>query len=208
MSETEGKGQADIRSGVKCPNMDFRQKYSEFLEQLDDEYFNEEVFVPAVGSTESDFMLIGEAPGANEVEQGEPFVGRAGSKMDEMLHKIGVERKDLYITNLVKVRPPDNRDPKKDEISAWQPLLEKEIEDVDPEVIIPLGNFASREILGTKKGISQIHGRFFSQEGRKIMPVFHPAATLYDQSKTPEFEEDLRKAFGKDNSGQTTLDNL
>lgn len=188
--------------------MDFRQKYSEFFEQLDPEYFDEKKFVPAVGSESSDFMLVGEAPGANEVEQGEPFVGRAGKKMDEMLHKIGVDRSDLYITNLVKIRPPENRDPKTDEIEAWWPLLEREIEEVDPDAIITLGNFASREIIGTKKGISSIHGQFFQKEGRKIMPVFHPAATLYDRSKTPEFEEDMRKAFGKSDSGQQTLDDL
>jgi DNA polymerase len=188
--------------------MDFREKHQGFFEKLDQEYFDEQRFVPAVGETSSRFMVVGEAPGANEVEQKEPFVGRAGNKMDEILHKIGVERDELYITNLVKIRPPDNRDPRKDEIEAWAPLLEKEIEEVDPEIIITLGNFASREMLDTKKGISSIHGRIFSREGRKIMPVYHPAATLYDQSKTPEFEEDLRKAFGKENTGQTKLDDL
>lgn len=188
--------------------MDFQQKYSEFFEQLDDEYFDEERFVPAVGDVNSEVMLVGEAPGANEVKEGEPFVGRAGKKMDEMFHKIGVEREDFYITNLVKIRPPENRDPKTDEIEAWWPLLKEEIKEVDPDVIITLGNFASREMLDMKKGISQIHGEFFQRNGRKIMPVFHPAATLYDRSKTPEFEEDLRKAFGKQDSGQTRLDDI
>jgi len=188
--------------------MDFRKKYSEFFEQLDDEYFDKERFVPAVGNTDSDFMLVGEAPGANEVEQGEPFVGRAGQKMDEILHKIGIDREELYITNLVKIRPPENRDPKKDEIEAWRPLLKQEIKEVDPDVIVTLGNFASRELLDTSKSISQIHGKFFQRKGQKIMPVYHPAATLYDQSKTPDLEEDLRKAFGKGNTGQTKLSDL
>lgn len=188
--------------------MDFRQKYSDFFGNLDERYFDETKFVPAVGDTSSAFMVVGEAPGANEVEQKEPFVGRAGNKMDEVLHKIGVERNELYITNLVKIRPPDNRDPKKDEIEAWAPLLEKEIEEVNPEIIITLGNFASRDMLNTKEGISSIHGRIFTRNGRKIMPVYHPAATLYDQSKTPEFEKDLRKAFGKENTGQRKLDDL
>lgn len=188
--------------------MDFREDYSIFFENLAEDYFDEEKFVPAVGSSSSSYMLVGEAPGANEVEQKEPFVGRAGNKMDEILHKIGVNRDELYITNLVKIRPPDNRDPRTDEIEAWAPLLEKEIKRVDPEIIVTLGNFASREMLNTKKGISSIHGRIFSREGREIMPVFHPAATLYDQSKTPEFEKDLRKAFGKHNSGQKTLKDL
>lgn len=182
--------------------MSYRQKYNEFFKNLDSEYFQEDRFVPAVGPEDADVMLVGEAPGANEVEQGEPFVGRAGNKMNDILSDIGVDRSELYITNLVKIRPPDNRDPKKDEIEAWAPLLEKEIQNVDPEIILTLGNFASREMLDTSKGITQIHGRVFTRNGRKIMPIFHPAATLYDRSKTPELEKDLRKAFDKEESGQ------
>ena len=188
--------------------MDFKQKYEDFFETIHPDYFDEERFVPAVGNEDADFVLIGEAPGANEVEQGEPFVGQAGNELDKVLQKIGVERSDLYITNLVKIRPPENRDPKKDEIEAWAPLLRKEIEDVDPEMIITLGNFASRKMLDTKKGISSIHGRVFSREGQKIMPVFHPAAVLYDRSKEDDLEADLRKAFGKDDSGQRTLEDI
>lgn len=188
--------------------MDFKQKYQDFFKQLDSEYMNEERFVPAVGPQDAEVMLIGEAPGANEVEEGEPFVGRAGNKMDDILHDIGAERSELYITNLVKIRPPENRDPKKDEIKAWAPLLDKEIEKVEPDIIITLGNFPSRYMLDTSKGISQIHGRIFTREGQKIMPVFHPAATLYDHSKTPELEKDLRKALGKEESGQSKLGNF
>lgn len=188
--------------------MDFKQKYSDFFETLHPEYFDGERFVPAVGNEDAEFILVGEAPGANEVEQGEPFVGQAGGELDKVLQKIGVERSDLYITNLVKIRPPENRDPKKDEIEAWSPLLEKEIEDVDPEMVITLGNFASREMLDTRKGISSIHGRIFSREGLKIMPVYHPAAVLYDRSKQDDLEKDLRKAFGKENSGQRTLEDI
>lgn len=188
--------------------MVFRDSYNDFFEQLDPELFDDERFVPAVGPEDADVILIGEAPGANEVEEGEPFVGRAGEKMNDVLNDIGVKRSDLYITNLVKIRPPDNRDPKKEEIEAWAPLLEQEIEDVDPGIILTLGNFASKEMLDTSKGITQIHGRIFSREGRKIMPIFHPAATLYDRSKTPELERDLRKAFGKENKGQQKLTDL
>ncbi len=188
--------------------MGFQERHSEFFDQLDPGYFDEERFVPSVGSLDSEIMLVGEAPGANEVKEGEPFVGRAGKKLNEILHKIGVSREDIYITNLVKIRPPDNRDPKKAEIDAWKPLLEEEIEDVDPEIIIPMGNFASRQLLGTRKGITSIHGRIFSREGRKIMPTFHPAAVLYDNSKEPVLEQDLRKALGKENKGQTRLDDL
>lgn len=185
-----------------------KQKYSDFFENLDEKYFDEERFVPAVGPEDAKFVLIGEAPGANEVEEGEPFVGRAGNRMDEILHKIGVDRDELYITNLVKIRPPDNRDPKKDEIEAWEPLLKKELEEVNPEVVVTLGNFASKEIIGTSKGISKIHGRTFRKNGWKIMPAYHPAATLYDRSKGPELEDDLRKAFGKRDAGQQSLKDL
>ncbi len=188
--------------------MDFRERYSDFFDNLETRYFLEDRFVPPTGPKDARFMLVGEAPGANEVEEGEPFVGRAGEKLDEILEEMGVERSDLYITNLVKVRPPENRDPRKDEIDAWRPLLDMEIEDVDPEIIIPLGNFASRQLLGTRKGITSIHGRIFSRNGRKIMPTFHPAATLYDNSKRPELEKDLRKAFGKEESGQKTLKDI
>ncbi|MFB6180854.1 MAG: uracil-DNA glycosylase [Candidatus Nanohalobium sp.] len=188
--------------------MSFRERYSQFFNQLSDDFMDEKRFVPAVGPEDADVIFVGEAPGANEVEEGEPFVGRAGKKMDKALKDIGVERSEIYITNLVKVRPPDNRDPRKDEIEAWSPLLEREIEEVSPETVVTLGNFPSRNLLDTGKGISKIHGRFFEREGLKIMPVFHPAATLYDRSKTPEFKEDLRKAFGKRDTGQTSLKDI
>lgn len=188
--------------------MSFREKYSDFFETIHPDYMDESRFVPAVGPDSAEVMLVGEAPGANEVEEGEPFVGRAGERMNEILRDIGVERSQLYITNLVKIRPPDNRDPKKDEIEAWAPLLEKETEEIDPDIILTLGNFASREMLDKKKGISQIHGRIFSRERRKIMPIYHPAATLYDRSKKPDLEKDLRKAFGKEDTGQQKLSDL
>jgi DNA polymerase len=188
--------------------MSFKQKYSSFFDNLKPDYWNEERFVPAVGPENADFMLVGEAPGANEVEQGEPFVGRAGEKMNKVLNDIGIKREQLYITNLVKTRPPNNRDPHKDEIKAWAPLLEKEIQNVNPDIILTLGNFASKEMLNTDKGITQIHGKIFTRNQRKIMPIYHPAATLYDQSKTPSLEKDLRKAFGKENTGQQKLNDL
>lgn len=188
--------------------MDFQEKYSEFFEQLDKDFFDQSRFVPAVGPEDAEVMMIGEAPGANEVEEKEPFVGRAGEKLNKALQNIGVDRANIYITNLVKIRPPDNRDPKKEEIEAWAPLLEKEIENVDPDIILTLGNFPSKYVLDTSKGISKIHGRIFTREGQKIMPIFHPAATLYDRSKTPELEKDLRKAFGKEDTGQQKLSDL
>lgn len=182
--------------------MDFRKKYEDFFETIHPSYMDEDRFVPSVGPEDAEVVFIGEAPGANEVEEGEPFVGRAGDRMNDFLEEIGVNRGEIYITNLVKIRPPDNRDPKKEEIEAWAPLLEKELEAVEPEMIVTLGNFPSKHVLDTDEGISKIHGRIFTREGQKIMPVYHPAATLYDRSKGPELKKDLRKAFGKEESGQ------
>lgn len=189
-------------------HMSFREKYQDFFQQLDPEYYEEEKFVPAVGDEDAEIVLVGEAPGANEVEEEEPFVGRAGKKLDKLLSEIGVEREELYITNLVKIRPPDNRNPHKDEIKAWKLLLDQETQQVNPELILTLGNFPSKELIDTSKGITEIHGQKFQKNGWKIMPVYHPAATLYDQSKTPVLREDLKKAFGKQNSGQKTLEDL
>ncbi|MCJ7479016.1 MAG: uracil-DNA glycosylase [Candidatus Nanohaloarchaeota archaeon QJJ-7] len=187
--------------------MDFEEEFGEELEQVPPEFFDRDRFVPAIGSLEADVALVGEAPGADEVEQGEPFVGRAGEVLNQVLEDIGVAREELYITNLVKIRPPNNRDPKREEIEAWDPVLEAELDCLNPETVVSLGNFASRELIGTEKGISQLHGKVFNRKWR-ILPVFHPAATLYDPDKRPVLEKDLRKAFGKPEEGQKTLKDL
>lgn len=186
----------------------FTDIYADALELVDSAYRNPERFVPAAGNLDATVMLIGEAPGANEVEQGEPFVGRAGKRLDDILHEIGVDRSDLYISNLVKIRPPSNRDPTRDEIDAWKPVLDAEIKEVDPDTILTLGNFATKELTGTSKGITQVRGKTFRQHERKIVPTYHPAATLYDQSKRPALKEDLMHAFGKTESGQKGLEDF
>lgn len=186
----------------------FRERFAEHLDAVPDTFFDEDRFVPATGSLDADVVLIGEAPGANEVEQGEPFVGRAGTVLDDVLKDIGVARDALYITNLVKIRPPDNRDPTREEIDAWRPLLDAELERVDPETIVTLGNFATKELTGTSKGISQVHGKAFRYQGWKVVPAYHPAATLYDRSKLDGFKKDLLTAFGRTEQEQTTLDDL
>jgi len=185
--------------------MGFRERFADALEQVPADCFDQDRFVPGVGDTDAAVMLVGEAPGANEVEHGEPFVGRAGEVLDEILEDVGVSRDDLYITNVVKVRPPDNRDPTRDEIEAWTPVLEAEIDAVDPDTIITLGNFATKELTGTDRGITRVRGRVHRADGRKIIPAYHPAATLYDRSKRPVLEKDIRAAFGKPERGQTTL---
>lgn len=177
------------------PSIDFESTFEDELADVPAEHFDRSRFVPAVGSLDAKVMVVGEAPGEQEVEQGEPFVGQAGSQLDSMLDEIGVERDDLYITNLVKVRPPENRDPRRDEIDAWWPVLEAEIERVDPNAIVTLGNFATRELLDTDEGITDVRGRSFELKGRTVYPTFHPAATFYDRSKAEDIEQDLKKAF-------------
>lgn len=175
--------------------MDFEDEFSTVLEQVPDSFFDRQRFVPAVGSLDADTVLVGEAPGADEVKQGEPFVGRAGQVLTDILEGLGKRRQEVYITNLVKIRPPDNRDPKQAEIQVWRPVLEEELSRVDPDTVVPMGNFASQELLDVETGISTIHGQPFQRNGVTVIPVYHPAATLYNRDLRPDLKEDLQKAF-------------
>lgn len=174
---------------------EFETKFADVLDAVPDEQFDPERFVPGVGPLSADVMLVGEAPGGQEVREGEPFVGQAGEQLDRALESIGYDRRDLYITNLVKVHPPENRDPHVAEIEAWWPVLEAEIERIDPAVIVPLGSFATAEVLDTDETITDLHGREFEREGRIVVPSFHPAAALYDRSKVDAIEADLATAL-------------
>lgn len=188
--------------------MEFTEEFADALAAVPAAFMDEERFVPATGPLDADVVLVGEAPGANEVEEGEPFVGRAGQVLDDILGDIGVDRAELYITNVVKIRPPDNRDPTADEIAAWTPVLDAELDRVDPETVVPMGNFAAQELVGTDTGISRIHGRAYTRGGRTVLPTFHPAATLYNPDTRPLLRKDLLTAFGRTETGQTTLDDL
>ena len=132
-----------------------------------------------VGSPRADLMFIGEGPGQQEDLKGEPFVGRSGQLLDRlMIEEIGIGRDQCYIANVVKCRPPGNRDPLPEEISACRPYLEQQIELIDPKVIITLGNFASKLILDTADGITKLRGKVYDWRGRKVVPTFHPSAAL------------------------------
>ncbi|MHC3439452.1 uracil-DNA glycosylase [Natrialbaceae archaeon A-gly3] len=174
---------------------DFEAVFADALEAVPDDHVDRERFVPGVGPLSADVMLVGEAPGGQEVREGEPFVGQAGKQLDRALESIDYDRRDLYVTNLLKVRPPENRDPHVAEIEAWWPVLEAEIERVDPAVIVPMGSFATAEILGTDETITDVHGREFPADGHVIVPAFHPAAALYDRNKVDAVEADLRTAL-------------
>lgn len=132
-----------------------------------------------VGSPKADLMFIGEAPGANEDLQGEPFVGRSGKLLDQLVaDELGMDRSEFYIANVVKCRPPANRDPRPVEIDACWGWLERQIELIDPKVIMTLGNFSTRTLLQTKEGITQLRGRVHPFGNRWLVPTFHPAAGL------------------------------
>lgn len=174
---------------------EFRDEFESKLAAVPEEHVDRSGLVPGAGPLSADVVLVGEAPGETEVEQGTPFVGPAGKRLDGILEEIGVDRSELYVTNLVKSRLPDNRTPSKGEIHAWRTLLEAEIERVDPSVVILLGTTAARALLETDAGVTEIHGQRFERGGRTLIPVFHPAATLYDRSKRPVLVEDLRQVF-------------
>lgn len=171
----------------------FETDYEEVLSTVPDEAFDRSRFVPGAGPDDADAMLVGEAPGEQEVEAGEPFVGSAGGRLDSALDDAGVDRERLYVTNLVKVRPPENRDPRRAEIDAWFPVLEAEIDRVDPDLLVPLGSFATEELLDGDVKISDVHGETFERDGRTVLPAYHPAATFYSDDAAAAFEADVRE---------------
>jgi uracil-DNA glycosylase len=134
--------------------------------------------VYGTGNADADLMFIGEGPGYYEDKQGEPFVGAAGQLLNRMLEEIGVRRGDVYIANVIKCRPPGNRDPLPEEVDACTPWLREQIALIEPRVIVTLGNFATRFMLDKPVSISRVRGQRFPLEGRTIIPTFHPAAIL------------------------------
>lgn len=152
--------------------------------------------VPGVGAENVELMFIGEAPGKAEDEQGEPFVGAAGKFLNEMLAEIGIERKDVFIGNVLKHRPPNNRDPLPNEIDACWPYLSKQIEIINPKLIIFLGRHALNRFFPTFS-ISQVHGQAFRKEfnaqKRTFLALYHPAAALYNGGMRETLKEDFRK---------------
>lgn len=136
-----------------------------------------------VGDPDARVMLIGEAPGRNEDLKGEPFVGAAGKLLDELLAHAGLHRSDVYIANVLKCRPPGNRNPAPVEIETCTPFLSEQIRLIDPDVLVTLGNFATRFVLRTEEPITAIRGRVTSAGGRTVLPIYHPAAAIYDRTK-------------------------
>jgi uracil-DNA glycosylase len=130
------------------------------------------------GSPTADLMFVGEGPGYHEDRQGQPFVGPSGQLLNRLLGEIGLRREDVYITNVVRCRPPGNRDPQPDEIEACSRWMEATLRLVDPKVVVTLGNFASKTLIGTTTGITRLRGRTYEFEDRVLLPTFHPSAAL------------------------------
>ncbi len=135
------------------------------------------------GAPDADLMIVGEAPGEDEDLSGRPFVGRAGQLLDKVLASVEIERDDVYVTNLVKHRPPANRNPRPEEIAASVPLLLEQIKLVRPQVIVPLGNVPTQWFLDTKEGITKLRGRWADWHGVRVLPMYHPAYLLRNPSR-------------------------
>lgn len=143
------------------------------------------------GNPDARVLIVGEAPGKNEDLQGIPFVGAAGKYLNELLAIAGLKREDVFIANVLKCRPPGNRDPRPEEIELCTPYLREQTRTINPEFIVTLGNFSTKFILKTEVGITRLHGKL-QQAGRfKVFPIFHPAAALYDGSKRVALEDDF-----------------
>lgn len=150
-----------------------------------------------VGNTEAEVLFIGEGPGANEDEQGLPFVGAAGKLLDDMLAMIGLKREAVYITNIVKCRPPQNRDPLNTEKAACIGYLRRQVAMMRPKIIVCLGRIAAAELIKPDFKITQEHGQFFEKRGVQMTALYHPAALLRDSSKKPETFLDLKALQAK-----------
>jgi uracil-DNA glycosylase family 4 len=180
------------------PNNEKREKLKEFYYsvkncrncELGDTRIN---FVFGSGNASASILFIGEAPGKNEDLQGKPFVGQAGKILDGLLAGIGLSRNEVFIANVLKCRPPENRDPAIDEISTCKQYLFKQIEIIDPAVICTLGKYSTQLILNTTEGITKLRGNVFKINGRLVLPINHPAAALYAPSRISVLKEDFNR---------------
>ena len=161
------------------------------------------------GDPDADILLIGEAPGAREDAEGRPFVGASGKLLDQMLDRIGLSRGDVFIANVLKCRPPSNRNPRPEEIETCVPFLFEQIEAIQPRIVGTLGNFSSRLLLGTREGITKLRGEVHERQGVRIFPMYHPAAALHNGALRGEIERDfdgLRALADPDRSRDSSAD--
>ncbi len=149
--------------------------------------------VPGEGPSTAKIMFVGEAPGSQEDAEGRPFVGAAGKLLTELLASINLKREEVYITNIVKCRPPNNRPPRKNESAACREYLDREVGHVDSKVICLMGNSAIRALLNSEEPVTSLHGMSIEKEGKTYLPMYHPAAALYTASLRKVMEEDFKK---------------
>jgi len=168
--------------------------------------------VPGEGNPKALVLFIGEAPGATEDKMGRPFVGSAGKLLDDLLKSIGLDRGKVYVTNLVKCRPPNNRDPEPDEISSCSPYLEAQIAIINPKIIVTLGKHSTIYMLNKLNinvtSISKVRGKFYKWNNILIFPTYHPAAALYNPNLREVLEKDFKVLGSKIGSKLFTLDNF
>jgi DNA polymerase len=145
-----------------------------------------------VGNPHAELMFVGEAPGRDEDEQGEPFVGRAGQLLTKIIEAMGYARGDVYIANVIKCRPPENRNPEPDEVATCQPFLYRQIDTIEPKVLVALGTFAAQSLLGTKDPISRLRGRVWKCRGARLVATFHPAFLLRSPERKRDTWEDMK----------------
>jgi uracil-DNA glycosylase family 4 len=149
-----------------------------------------------VGSPRAQLMFVGEAPGQDEDIQGEPFVGRAGQLLTKIIEAIGLTRQEVYIANVIKCRPPQNRNPEPDEVASCEPFLFRQIDAIKPRVIVALGTFAAQCLLKTNDPISRMRGRIYKYRGAQLIPTFHPAFLLRSPERKRDVWEDMKKVRG------------
>jgi uracil-DNA glycosylase family 4 len=149
-----------------------------------------------VGNPDADLMFVGEAPGADEDIQGIPFVGRAGQLLTKIIEAIGLRREDVYIANVIKCRPPQNRNPDPDEVDTCEPFLFQQVDIIKPKVIVALGTFAARALLRSLDPISRLRGRVYEYRGAKLIPTFHPAYLLRNPASKRDVWEDMKVVRG------------
>ena len=149
------------------------------------------------GNQKADLMFVGEAPGAEEDRTGKPFVGRAGQLLTKIIQSTGLTRDDVYIANVLKCRPPGNRNPKSNEIEQCEPYLLRQIDLIEPKVICALGTFAAQILLRTDERISKLRGNFYNYHGTKVMPTYHPAYLLRNPENKRQVWEDIQKVMAE-----------
>lgn len=199
----EGRGEREEKPEVRSPEPEVRVDPVTELAAIRDDIgdctrcklcsLGRKQIVYGVGSPTAGLMFVGEAPGRDEDIQGIPFVGRAGQKLTQIIEAIGLKRDEVYIANVIKCRPPENRNPEPDEVDTCEPFLFRQIDTIKPRVIVALGTFAARSLLKTDAPISRLRGRVYDYRGAQLVPTFHPAYLLRNPSCRRDVWDDMKK---------------